>query len=124
MGLLGREDLLAVVQVLRDDPKLANELRTALGVALEGERPYTSDPRALRLPPGWSKRQWDDAGRRPEGDARRPPLRKDPRGYSCPVAAFDAWASARGKRAAPERAESDSERRKRQLANVGLRRAS
>lgn len=124
MGLLGRDDLLAVVQVLREDPKLAAELRGALGVMLEGERPYTSDPRSAHLPPGWSKRQWDDAGRRPDADPKRPPLRKDPRGYSCPVAAFDVWASARGKRTAPERAESDSERRKRQLANVGLRRAS
>lgn len=85
-------------------------------------KPYTSDPRALNLPPGWSKRQWDDAGRRAKDDPKRPPLRKDPRGYSCPVDVFEAWASSRG-RAKATVAESDAERRARQLAAAGLRRA-
>jgi len=85
-------------------------------------KPYTSDPRALHLPPGYSKRQWDDAGRRAESDPKRPPLRKDPRGYSCPVATFDAWAAAHGRSKATT-AETDVQRRARQLASVGLRRA-
>jgi hypothetical protein len=86
--------------------------------------PYSSDPRALRLPPGWSKRQWDDAGRRAKGDPRRPPLRKDPRGYSCPADVFDAWAASaneKPRRAAPVKPETDEQRRARQLAAIGLR---
>lgn len=85
---------------------------------------YTSDPRKLNLPPGWSKRQWDDAGRLADGDASRPPLRKDPRGYSCPVASFDAWAGAqtrrKRKRVVPE---TPQQWRERQLAAMGLLRS-
>lgn len=87
--------------------------------------PYTSDPRALHLPPGWSKRAWDDRGRLADSDARRPPLRKAPRGYSCSVAAFESWDAARPRQSRKHAAaETDEQRRDRQLAALGLRRAS
>lgn len=85
-------------------------------------KPFTSDPRRLNLPPGWSKRTWDDAGRLAEGDAKRPPLRKDPRGYSCGTEAFEAWAiSQKRVRLRPPAVEADEQRRARQLADLQQR---
>ena len=97
--------------------------RVLARIAAAPAKPYTTDPRRLNLPAGWSKRAWDDAGRLAESSAKRPPLRKDPRGYSCAAEAFEAWAAGRKRtRKVVAIVETDDERRARQIADLQARR--